>query len=110
MAEWCTKQSFSPFAGVMKPKPLVSLNHFTVPVVRIANSPDDDVQAGMNSVRTGLHVARERHPHAGARPADTALCRTSSDAGEKKGPAGSRSSSVGTDHPYRSTGVRRWTE
>src|ERR1043166_2932310 len=35
MAEKCTKQSFSPFSGVMKPKPLASLNHFTVPVVRI---------------------------------------------------------------------------
>jgi hypothetical protein len=26
----------APFSGVMKPKPLASLNHFTVPVVRIA--------------------------------------------------------------------------
>jgi hypothetical protein len=43
MAEWCTKQSFSPFAGVMKPKPFVSLNHFTVPVVRIAELLNDDV-------------------------------------------------------------------
>src|SRR3954466_5387584 len=34
MAEWCTKQSFCPFDGVMKPKPFASLNHFTVPVVR----------------------------------------------------------------------------
>src|SRR5690606_35580150 len=30
-----TKQSFAPFSGVMKPKPLLSLNHFTVPMVRI---------------------------------------------------------------------------
>src|SRR5690606_18019474 len=35
MAEWWTKQSFCPSSGVMKPKPLVSLNHLTVPVVRI---------------------------------------------------------------------------
>src|SRR6478752_4369000 len=35
MAEWWTKQSFEPFSGVMKPKPLASLNHFTVPVVRM---------------------------------------------------------------------------
>src|SRR5690242_18999131 len=35
MAEWWTKQSFSPPSGVMKPKPLASLNHLTVPVVRI---------------------------------------------------------------------------
>ncbi len=32
-----------------------------------------------------LHVERERHPHAGARPTDTELYRISSDAGEKKG-------------------------
>src|SRR5690606_34397892 len=36
MALWCTKQSLAPPSGVMKPKPLASLNHFTVPVVRIA--------------------------------------------------------------------------
>src|SRR5258707_15322360 len=36
IAEWCTKQSFRPPSGVMKPKPLASLNHFTVPVVRIS--------------------------------------------------------------------------
>src|SRR5215211_3419544 len=36
MAEWWTKQSFWPPSGVMKPKPLASLNHFTVPVVRIS--------------------------------------------------------------------------
>src|SRR5690606_10666281 len=32
--EWWTKQSLSPPSGVMNPKPLASLNHFTVPVVR----------------------------------------------------------------------------
>src|SRR3954453_4744448 len=36
MAEWCTKQSFCPSSRGMKPKPFASLNHFTVPVVRIA--------------------------------------------------------------------------
>src|SRR6185436_9319144 len=36
IAEWWTKQSFWPFSGVMKPKPLASLNHLTVPVIRIA--------------------------------------------------------------------------
>src|SRR5688572_24646373 len=41
IAEWCTKQSFWPLDGVMKPKPFASLNHFTVPVVRaIAHSLD----------------------------------------------------------------------
>src|SRR5438034_7402228 len=31
-AEMWTKTSFEPSAGVMKPKPLAGLNHFTVPV------------------------------------------------------------------------------
>src|SRR5689334_4016544 len=103
MAEWCTKQSFSPFAGVMKPKPLVSLNHFTVPVVRIANSPDDDVQSGMNSVRAGcmLHV-NGTLTRGLALPIRHCAARAATRA-KKKGPAGSRSSSVGTEHPYRST-------
>src|SRR6185312_5137735 len=35
MAEWCTKQSFCPSAGVTKPKPFASLNHLTTPVVRM---------------------------------------------------------------------------
>src|SRR5690606_35676528 len=34
MAVWWTKQSLPPFSGVMNPKPLASLNHFTVPVMR----------------------------------------------------------------------------
>src|SRR6185503_9474937 len=38
MAECWTKQSFCPSAGVTKPKPFASLNHFTVPVVRITCS------------------------------------------------------------------------
>src|SRR3990170_7697623 len=33
MAEKCTKRSLLPSSGVMKPKPLASLNHFTVPVL-----------------------------------------------------------------------------
>src|SRR3954471_8852464 len=43
IAEWCTKQSFWPPSGVMNPKPLASLNHFTVPVVRGMFLPLDDV-------------------------------------------------------------------
>src|SRR5690606_21815306 len=31
-AEMCTKTSFAPSSGVMKPKPLVALKNFTVPV------------------------------------------------------------------------------
>jgi hypothetical protein len=38
MAEWWTKQSLEPSAGEMKPNPLASLNHFTVPLVRIPYS------------------------------------------------------------------------
>ncbi len=33
MDEWWTKRSLEPSSGVMKPKPLLSLNHFTVPCV-----------------------------------------------------------------------------
>src|SRR5690606_29098405 len=43
MALWCTKQSFEPSSGVMKPKPLLSLNHFTVPIVRIYRTPEEKV-------------------------------------------------------------------
>jgi len=32
------KQSFCPLSGVMNPKPFASLNHFTLPVVRIPYS------------------------------------------------------------------------
>jgi hypothetical protein len=31
----CTKQSFWPLSGVMNPNPYASLNHFTLPVVRM---------------------------------------------------------------------------
>lgn len=30
--DWCTKRSSLPSSGEMKPNPLVSLNHFTVPL------------------------------------------------------------------------------
>src|SRR3954469_20140162 len=33
MDEKCTKRSLLPSSGVMKPKPLASLNHFTLPVL-----------------------------------------------------------------------------
>lgn len=32
IAEKCANKSSPPLSGVMKPKPLASLNHFTVPV------------------------------------------------------------------------------
>ncbi len=39
-AEICTKTSLEPSVGWMKPKPLVGLNHFTVPLgmIRLLNS------------------------------------------------------------------------
>ena len=33
IAEKCANTSLEPSSGVMKPKPLSALNHFTVPVV-----------------------------------------------------------------------------
>jgi hypothetical protein len=41
MAEWWTKRSLLPSSGVIKPKPLSLLNHFTVPFVRIVASPSE---------------------------------------------------------------------
>src|SRR5208282_2785100 len=35
MAEWWTNRSLDSSSGVMKPKPLSSLNHFTVPVAMV---------------------------------------------------------------------------
>src|SRR5678816_3821146 len=102
MAEWCTKQSFSPFAGVMKPKPLVSLNHFTVPVVRIAELLDVFVAETMGvfahlfrvngALTRGLPYANGTVPRAQRRGAKT-----------KKGPrnAGPYPSEL---TPSRSTG------
>src|SRR6476646_468327 len=104
MAEWCTKQSFSPFAGVMKPKPLVSLNHFTVPVVRIAELLDVFVAKTMTS---RSHVQREWRPHAGAalRERHRAVSAATRGKNEKR-PAQCRPLSVGTD-PEQKHGVRR---
>src|SRR5215218_2718407 len=105
MAEWCTKQSFSPFAGVMKPKPLVSLNHFTVPVVRIAELLD--VFVGGDDGRPRSHVPREWRPHARAalRERHCAACAATRGKNEKR-PAQCRPLSVGTD-PEQKHGVRR---
>src|SRR5215216_3420139 len=40
MPEWWTNRSRLPSSGVMKPKPLSSLNHFTVPVAILSRSSD----------------------------------------------------------------------
>src|SRR3954469_18347752 len=39
MPVWCTKRSLPPSSGVMKPKPLSSLNHLTMPVAMMLNKP-----------------------------------------------------------------------
>src|SRR4051812_44888806 len=38
IALWWTKRSLEPSSGVMKPKPLSSLNHLTVPVAMLCSS------------------------------------------------------------------------
>src|SRR5687767_227253 len=67
MAVWWTKQSFSPFSGVMNPKPFASLNHFTVPVVRMLSIPFVFVIGTRHSHVYRLPVRRDRCPHAGLR-------------------------------------------
>src|SRR5690349_966616 len=45
IAEKCAKRSSPPPSGVMKPNPLASLNHLTVPVA-ISDLPQDKLSAG----------------------------------------------------------------
>src|SRR3954447_26178114 len=63
IAEWCTKQSLPPSSGVMKPKPLVSLNHFTFPVLRMlylsffgTQAEKDPITPGSFSQVSGLKL------------------------------------------------------
>src|SRR5215510_14289901 len=46
IAEKCANRSSPPPSGVMKPKPLASLNHFTVPVA-ISVIPHKQIEIGM---------------------------------------------------------------
>src|SRR4051794_10607761 len=39
MLLWCTKRSFDPSSGVMKPYPFASLNHLTVPLAMKKHLP-----------------------------------------------------------------------
>src|SRR5206468_10254711 len=57
MAEWWTKRSFPPSSGVMKPKPLSLLNHFTVPLARIV-PPFQHVGAAPESDDSGGRFRR----------------------------------------------------
>src|SRR5947209_7393726 len=82
----------------MKPKPFVSLNHLTVPVVRIAELLMMLV-VGVLSYRTyRLHVERERRPHAEARPTDHGTVSWSRRRGRKK-----RDPRVRAPDPWNST-------
>src|SRR5687767_503643 len=79
----------------MKPKPLVSLNHFTVPVVRIAELLIVFVVGGTDGRRSTC--PREWRPHAGAAlcARHCAACAATRGKNEK-GPAQCRPQSVGT--------------
>src|SRR3954468_20434985 len=65
MAEKWTKTSLPPFSGVMKPKPLLSLNHFTEPLtltaMRLSSlaAPAFPRQAGTD--RAGCHRRDRGH-------------------------------------------------
>src|SRR6478735_6696989 len=67
IAEWCTKQSFAPPSGVMKPKPFASLNHFTVPVVRamIVLLKVLLCRRGTGTCRAHRPTVARDHPHDG---------------------------------------------
>src|SRR5262245_3737988 len=55
MLEKCTNRSFVPSSGVMKPYPLLSLNHFTVPVAIMKHLPTrTHEQAGRRTREPGL--------------------------------------------------------
>src|SRR5215216_3460650 len=55
MALWWTKRSLPPSSGVMKPKPLSSLNHLTVPVAMGA-----DPSTGSLVLRTRRRLSEAR--------------------------------------------------
>ncbi len=59
IALWWTKQSFEPSSGVMKPNPLASLNHFTVPVVLIPYSVSL-VKSGSDCTVPLIHLSAAR--------------------------------------------------
>src|SRR3954468_8701155 len=107
MAERCTEQSFSPCGGVMKPKPFVSLNHFTVPVVRIAELLNDVCNRSTVLPYVPTTCWRDWRPHAGTRPTITALCRERSDAGRKKGAREMQAPNPSELNPEQMHGVRR---
>src|SRR5437588_12881235 len=54
MFEWCTNRSRLPSSGVMKPNPLSSLNHLTVPVGMWSFPPSVEVRfrGGCNAATT----------------------------------------------------------
>src|SRR5205807_1342208 len=59
MDEKCTKRSLLPSSGVMKPKPLASLNHFTVPVL-MSSSLISVAKKGAIGRKAALRKIKER--------------------------------------------------
>src|SRR3954447_14632502 len=57
MPVWCTKRSLPPSSGVMKPKPLSSLNHLTMPVAMMLKEPST---GSLRAARGGLPRQRLR--------------------------------------------------
>src|SRR2546422_10396029 len=56
MPPWWTKRSFPPSSGVMKPYPLSSLNHLTIPVANALTSLPHHEQAGKAADRAPVLV------------------------------------------------------
>src|SRR5687767_5911565 len=65
----------------MKPNPLLSLNHFTVPVVRIACIPQCGCVRGARRAYVPITVSRDLYPHDGRVPSGDSLSLTT----QKKG-------------------------
>src|SRR5690606_9055990 len=92
-AEMCTKTSFAPSSGVMKPKPLVALKNFTVPVWAMGgNSFPVGVSASTRHARlrhrqevtmSGKGSSKKRFQSPGLQPPER-LCSISWDHGESK--------------------------
>src|SRR5262245_53760332 len=61
-AEMCTKTSFEPSSGWMKPKPLVALKNFTVPVAIDASRFGVTARGSARGVKRPMGENRKRRP------------------------------------------------
>jgi hypothetical protein len=81
MLVWCTNRSAPPSAGVMKPKPFSTLNHFTLPLVTAsamdAAMPRTPVRASALAPDVDASDARKAVIEERAK-AESMLCRDSS--------------------------------